>query len=74
MKAVIIGEPSGVSMERILEVYPRHEAVVDAFVARGEVIGIGRPLLRPRQHGDLQDTRGCRSLLQARPFHSGGLG
>jgi uncharacterized protein YciI len=41
MKAVIIGEPSGVSMERILEVYPRHKAVVDAFVARGEVIGIG---------------------------------
>jgi uncharacterized protein len=41
MKAVIIGEPSGVLMERILEVYPRHKAVVDAFVARGEVIGIG---------------------------------
>lgn len=41
MKAVVIGEPSGVSMEEIMKIYPRHKAVVDAFVARGEVIGIG---------------------------------
>jgi uncharacterized protein len=41
MKAVVIGEPSGATMEQIMAVYPRHEAVVDAFVARGDVIGIG---------------------------------
>lgn len=41
MKAVVIGEPSGASMDAIMAVYPRHKAVVDAFVARGEVIGIG---------------------------------
>jgi uncharacterized protein YciI len=41
MKAVVIGEPSGASMDRIMAVYPRHKAVVDAFVAREEVIGIG---------------------------------
>ena len=41
MKAVLIGEPSGVPMEEIMKVYPRHKAVVDAFVQRGEVIGIG---------------------------------
>ena len=41
MKTVVIGEPSGVSMETILAVYPRHKAVVDSFVARGEIIGIG---------------------------------
>jgi uncharacterized protein YciI len=28
-------------MEQIMAVYPRHKVVVDAFVARGEVIGIG---------------------------------
>lgn len=28
-------------MEAIMAVYPRHKAVVDAFVAKGEVIGIG---------------------------------
>jgi uncharacterized protein YciI len=41
MKFVVIGEPSGASMDAIMAVYPRHKAVVDAFVARGEVIGIG---------------------------------
>jgi hypothetical protein len=28
-------------MEVIMGVYPRHKAIVDRFVARGEVIGIG---------------------------------
>lgn len=41
MKAVVIGEPSGATMEQIMAVYPRHKVVVDRFVARGEVIGIG---------------------------------
>jgi uncharacterized protein len=41
MKAVVIGESSGATMEQIMAVYPRHKAIVDAFVARGEVIGIG---------------------------------
>ena len=41
MKAVIIGEASGASMEAIMAVYPRHKAVVDAFKGRGEVVGIG---------------------------------
>jgi uncharacterized protein len=40
-KYVVIGESSGASMEVIMGVYPRHKAVVDTFVARGEVIGIG---------------------------------
>ena len=41
MKAVVIGEPSGALMEAILAVFPRHKAIVDKFVARGDVIGIG---------------------------------
>jgi uncharacterized protein YciI len=41
MKSVVIGEPSGATMEMILAVYPRHKAVVDAFVANGDLIGIG---------------------------------
>ena len=41
MKAVVIGEPSGATMEQIMAVFTRHKAVVDAFVERGEVIGIG---------------------------------
>jgi len=41
MKTVVIGEPSGATMERIMETYPRHKEVADRFIARGEVIGIG---------------------------------
>jgi uncharacterized protein YciI len=41
MKCVVIGESSGASMEMIMAVYPRHKAVVDTFIARGDVIGIG---------------------------------
>ena len=41
MKAVVIGEPSGATMEQIKAVFPRHKAVVDLFVSRGDVIGIG---------------------------------
>lgn len=41
MKAVVIGEPSGATMENILSVYPRHKAIVEKYIAKGEVIGIG---------------------------------
>src|SRR5437763_8554856 len=41
MKAVVIGEPSGATMETIMAVYPRHKVVVDKYIAKGEVIGIG---------------------------------
>jgi uncharacterized protein YciI len=41
MKAVVIGEPSGATMETILGVYPRHKVIVDKYIAQGEVIGIG---------------------------------
>ncbi len=41
MKAVVIGESSGATMETIMSVYPRHKVIVDKYVAQGEVIGIG---------------------------------
>ena len=41
MKTVVIGESSGATMDMIMAVYPRHKVVVEAFVARGDVIGIG---------------------------------
>ena len=41
MKYVVIGEPSGATLDEVMAVYPRHKVVVDEFVARGEVIGIG---------------------------------
>ena len=41
MKAVVIAEASGVTMEEIMKVYPRHKLIVEKFIARGVVIGIG---------------------------------
>jgi len=41
MKHVVIGTPAGRSMDEIMAVYPRHKVIVDEFVARGEVVGIG---------------------------------
>ncbi len=41
MKAVVIGESSGATMDMIMSVYPRHRVIVDKYIARGEVIGIG---------------------------------
>ena len=41
MKFVVIGESSGASMEAIMAVYPRHKAIVDEFIERGDVVGIG---------------------------------
>ena len=41
MKYVVIGESSGATMDQVMKVYPRHKALVDEFIARGEVIGIG---------------------------------
>jgi len=41
MKAVVIGESSGASRDAIMTVYPRHKAIVDKFIARGVVVGIG---------------------------------
>ena len=41
MKTVVIGESSGATMEAIMVVYPRHKAVVERYIEKGEVIGIG---------------------------------
>ena len=41
MKYVVIGESAGASREDVMAVYPRHKVVVDAFVERGEIVGIG---------------------------------
>jgi uncharacterized protein len=41
MKFVVIGESSGASMDAIMAAYPRHKAIVDEFIDRGDVVGIG---------------------------------
>ena len=41
MKAVVIGESSGATMDTIMNVYPRHKIIVDKYIDKGEIIGVG---------------------------------
>ena len=41
MKTVVIGTSAGKSMDEIMAVYPRHAQLVQVFIDRGDVIGIG---------------------------------
>jgi uncharacterized protein len=41
MKAVVIGESSGATMEVIMSVYPRHKLVADKYIEKGDIIGMG---------------------------------
>jgi len=71
MKAVVIGEPSGATMGQIMAVFPRHKAVVDLFVSRGDVVGIGPFHRGARLHGQRFGREGeivdlDRDLLGAR--------
>lgn len=72
MKAVVIGEPSGASMDTIMAVYPRHKAVVDGFVARGEVIGIG-PFTDRGNMGIFRTREAAEAFSRQDPFILEGL-
>jgi uncharacterized protein YciI len=41
MKTVVLYETGNAPMEKIMATFPRHKVLVDAFAARGEIIGIG---------------------------------
>jgi uncharacterized protein len=72
VKAVIIGESSGASMEAIMAVYPRHKAVVETFKARGEVIGIG-PFTDRGNMGIFRTREAAEAFAKEDPFILEGL-
>jgi len=72
VKAVIIGEGAGASMEAVMAVYPRHKAVVDAFSARGEVIGIG-PFADRGNMGIFRTREAAEAFSKQDPFILEGL-
>jgi uncharacterized protein YciI len=72
MKAVVIGEPSGASMDTIMSVYPRHKAVVDQFIARGDVIGIG-PFADRGNMAIFRTREAAEEFVQQDPFILEGL-
>jgi uncharacterized protein YciI len=72
MKTVVIGEPSGASREKIMEVYPRHKVIVDKFIARGEVIGIG-PFADFGNMAIFKTRRAAEEFVKEDPFILEGL-
>ena len=72
MKAVVIGEPSGATMDEIMAVYPRHKALVDQFVARGEVIGIG-PFADRGNMAIFRSREAAEAFVREDPFALEGL-
>ena len=72
MKAVVIGESSGASMEAIMAVYPRHKVVVDIFINIGEVIGIG-PFTDRGNMAIFKTREAAEAFVKQDPFIQEGL-
>lgn len=72
MKAVIIGESSGATMEPIMTVYPRHKAVVEACIARSEGLGIG-PFADRGNMAIFRTREAAEALVTQDPFILEGL-
>jgi uncharacterized protein YciI len=74
MKAVVIGIGTGASMDAVMAVYPRHKAVVDQFIARGDVIGIGPFMDAGRGNMAIFRSReAAEAFVQQDPFRLEGL-
>ena len=67
MKSVVIGEPSGLSMDAIMAVFPRHKAVVETFLARGDIIGIG-PFTDLGNMGIFRTREAAEAFVRQDPF------
>ena len=72
MKAVLIGEGSGVSRDVVMAVYSRHKAVVETFRARGEIIGIG-PFVGGGNMGIFRTREAAEAFSKQDPFILEGL-
>jgi len=72
MKYVVIGQPSGASMDDIKRVYPRHKMIVDKFIAQGVVIGIG-PFSDRGNMAIFKTRAAAEEFIRADPFALEGL-
>ena len=72
MKYVVIGESSGATMDQVMKVYPRHKVLVDQFIARGEVIGIG-PFADRGNMAIFRTRAAAQAFIEQDPFALEGL-
>jgi len=74
MKAVILYEPGTTPMEAMMEAFPRHKVVVEAFAARGDVLGIGTfGGGRQGSMGIFRDRAAAEAFVKQDPFVTEGL-
>ena len=72
MKAVVIGEPTDATIEVIMSVYPKHKVVVDKYIERGDVIGIG-PFTDRGNMAILKTRTAAEEFVKEDPFILEGL-
>jgi uncharacterized protein YciI len=72
MKAVLIGESSGASMDEIMAVYPRHEKIAKEFITKGVVLGIG-PFSDRGNMAIFKSRKDAEDFAKADPFILEGL-
>ena len=72
MKYVVIGTSTGATMESIMAVYPRHKKLVDEYVARGVVVGIG-PFADRGNMGIFRTREAAEEFARNDPFMLEGL-
>lgn len=75
MKAVVFYEASGTPMEKIMEVFPRHKALLDRFHDRGELPADGA-FADPQKDGSMgifKSREAAEEFLKQDPFVLEGL-
>ena len=72
MKHVVIGVSSGASMDAVMAVYPRHKLIVDVFVERGDVVGIG-PFADGGNRAIFRSLEAAQAFTEQDPFIQEGL-
>ena len=69
MKAVVFYELGNVTMDRVMQVYPRHKKQVDEYAAQGKIRAIGS--FKNPQKGSMGifvDKESAEAFVQSDPF------
>lgn len=75
MKAVIFYEPGDTPIEKIMEAFPRHKALLDAFHQRGELLAVGA-FADPKRDGSMgifKNREFAEAFVKQDPFVLEGL-
>jgi uncharacterized protein YciI len=75
MKAVLFYESNDTPIEKIMEAFPRHKALLDAFHQRGELLAVGA-FANPKQDGSMgvfKNKESAEAFVKQDPFQKEGL-